>query len=292
MSSRFTSFFRRLLFKLRARKPRIGLALGAGGARGLAHILALEVLDELKVKPDRIAGTSIGAIIGVLYASGMSAREIRELVENLIQKKSSKSSLSFIIQNLWKWLDFINLRIGAGGMLSSRDFVRFVLQVIGCSTFGELKIPLQVCAADLWNREQVIFDSGPLQPALEAAIAFPGLFTPVKHSDITLVDGGTVNPVPYDMLEQECDISIAVDVLGMRVAKPGRTPSVLDAVFNSIQIMQAAMTQCKIQKRPPTIYVKPEIRNVRLLEFNKIGSIFEQAAPAIEEFKKQLRRYR
>ncbi|TNF90142.1 MAG: patatin-like phospholipase family protein, partial [Gammaproteobacteria bacterium] len=191
-------------------RGKIGLALGGGGARGLAHILMLEVFDELELRPHRIAGTSIGAVIGVMYASGMSAREIRQLVDRLTVSDDESWLSSLFEQDVGRWWDFIDLKLGSGGLIDTDGFARFLEQTIGVTHFDQLGIPLRIVATDFWEREQVIFRHGSLRPAIQASIAIPGLFSPLQHQGRVLVDGGLVNPVPYDLLFDDCDTVVAI----------------------------------------------------------------------------------
>jgi NTE family protein len=199
-----------------SRKPsgdRIGIALGGGGARGLAHILMLEVLDELGIVPHRIAGTSIGAIIGLLYASGRSARDIRGLLDQLTVAQNESWFEALTDTNGLRWLGFLSPEFSRGGLLNPDGFLAYLKEMVGVERFDQLKLPLMMVATDFWKREEVILDSGPLIPAVQASMALPGVFAPVTLDGRLLVDGGLVNPVPYDLLGDDCDITIAVNVI-------------------------------------------------------------------------------
>lgn len=268
--------------------PTIGIALGAGGASGLAHILMLEVLDEMDISPHIITGSSIGAIIGALYASGMSGKEIREMVEQFIISPDEELIDEFGNDETLRWLDFIDIEFGKGGLLSSKGFIKFLYDKLKQKKFNQLKIPLKVIAGDLWNREQVVLQMGELTPAIEASMALPGIFQPVVINDRVLVDGGTVNPVPFDLLMSECDIVIAIDVDGVRTKPKKLIPGYLDTIFNAIKVMQQAIMTEKLRHQKPDIYISPRITDVRALEFYRASEVFEQAQPAREELKRQL----
>lgn len=256
----------------------------------MAHVLMLEVFDELGLVPNRIAGTSIGAVMGLLYASGMRASAIRSLIDQLTVSGEESWFGSLFSEELTRWLDFIELKLGEGGLADSSPFIRYLGETIGDSDFSELEIPFKVVAADFWSREQVVFDSGPLLPAVKASIAVPGLFEPVRHAGRVLVDGGLVNPVPYDLLLGECDLVVAVDVLGMRTPDSENGPGFFETTFNSFQIMQSAIMREKLARHAPDIYIKPKIENVRVLEFYKVDQIYRDAKPAANTLKSALRR--
>lgn len=272
------------------RRDRVGIALGGGGARGLAHVLMLEVLDELGITPHRIAATSIGAIIGVLYAAGKSGREIRALIDELTVSEQESWLDALSEQNVLRWLNFLLPESRRGGLLNPDGFIEFLDETVGVKRFDQLRIPLRMVATDFWGREAVVLDSGPLMPAVQASMALPGLFAPVTIGERLLVDGGLVNPVPYDLIQTECDITIAVDVIGMATPGEDPTPSYLEATFNAFQILQSTVLSEKMRRRPPEIYIRPEIRDVRVLEFYKFESILRQAQPHKDELKRQLER--
>jgi NTE family protein len=268
--------------------PRIGIALGAGGANGLAHILMLEALDELGVRPHRIAGSSIGAIIGALYAAGMSGKAIRELVERFLITPDENLVDELLHRDALRWVDFLEIELGQGGLLSSQNFIAFLYETLPHDRFEALQIPLRITAADLRSREQVVLQSGALLPAIKASMALPGVFAPVRLGERLLVDGGTVNPVPYDLLGDDCDIVIAIDVSGERTLPAAEDPGYFETIFNAVKIMQHAIMREKRRYAPPTLYIAPRIVDVRALEFHRAKQVFAQAAPAKRELKRRL----
>jgi NTE family protein len=269
-------------------EPRVGVALGAGGANGLAHILMLEALDELRLTPYRISGSSIGAVIGALYASGRTGSELRQMVEQFILSPDEDWLHEVLDQDALRWIDFLEFEVGDGGLLSSQGFVSFLYESIDCENFSELVIPLSISAADLWDRSEVVFDSGNLLNAIKASMALPGIFRPVEIAGRVLIDGGTVNPVPYDLLMDDCDIVVAIDVIGRRTRPRNDSPAYFETVFNSVKVMQHAVMSEKLRCRQPSIYLAPDIVDVRALEFYRADEVFSQAAPAKSDLKQNL----
>lgn len=268
---------------------RLGLALGGGGARGLAHILMLEVLDELRIRPHRIAGTSIGAVFGSMYAAGMSGHEIRQLVDRLTVSENESWLSGLFEQDLGRWWDLINLKLGSGGLIDSGAFASFIRETTGVSHFDQLSIPLKIVAADFWEREAVVFETGNLGPAIQASIAIPGLFSPVQHHGRVLVDGGLVNPVPYDLLFDDCDVVVAIDVSGNRNPKTDNGPGYFETVFNTMQITQAAILREKMKLRQPHIYIHPGLEDIRVLDFNRVDEIYQQSRASADKLRRELR---
>ncbi|OOG22918.1 patatin [Thioalkalivibrio denitrificans] len=269
-------------------EARIGLALGSGGARGLAHVLVFEVLDDLGLRVHRVAGTSIGAIMGALYASGLSAADIHAHIDRLTVSADENWFRALLEEDLARTIRFLQPDLGGGGLMKADAFLAFLEEVTGREAFEELDVPLQVVATDLWTREQVVMASGDLWPAVNASMAMPGLFSPVTLDDRVLVDGGLTNPLPYDLLWDDCDIVIAVDVLGTRTPEESGAVSYFDTSFSTFQIMQAAIIGEKLRYREPDILVRPDIRDVRVLEFHRFEEIFEQARPAQTSLREEL----
>ena len=267
------------------------MALGGGGVRGLAHILILEVLDEMGCKPCAIAGTSMGAIIGAMYASGMSGREIRKgILDHMILKDDHWRDLVRKKENLLKWIDAFAPTIRRGGLLRTDGFLKYFLDEIKKATFEELETPLTVVAGDFWTGEEVVIQSGKLLPAIQASMAIPGVFTPVPYEGRVLVDGGVVNLVPYDHLLDRVDVTIAVDVSTTRDPGGDNIPHTLDAILGSLDILQAAALAERMKHRKPDIMVRPAVRGVGILDFNKIEEVFRQAVPAVDALREQLQR--
>lgn len=280
------------MIKFFRRKPKIrkiGLALGGGGARGLAHIQVLETLDEFGLKPYRMAGTSIGAVVGALYASGLSGRNIRDLVHQWQTPRPEKRHGILDRHDLRRWAALLDPSFDRSGLFKGEKIIRFLSDFVRCTTFEELEIPLYVVAADYGDASEVVFKSGDLLSAVRASMAIPGVFTPVERDGSLLLDGGVVNPLPYNLLQDECDLVIAVDVGGIRDADEQHRPSFFDTVIGGFEIMETALIRNRLNFDPPDIYLKPELRNIGLLEFNKTEQIFQQSEPIREELRRKLR---
>ncbi len=269
-------------------QPKIGIALGAGGAKGVAHIPMLEALDELGITPHRIAGCSIGAVMGALYASGLSAQVIKDKIARLAITRSDTVRGVFSDKKISKWLGMIDPDFRRSGLIKSESIMAELCEDRSCETFEELAIPLTVVATDFWERKAIVLDSGPLKPAIQASMALPGLFSPVELDGRVLIDGGTVNPVPYDVLTESCDVVIAIDINSGSAAERGSVPGYFDTVFGSVQIMQQAIVEQELRARPPDIYINPQLSDFRTLHYHKVDEIYRQADAAKQELKHRL----
>jgi NTE family protein len=259
-------------------RKRIGLALGAGGAKGLCHIAFLKVLDELGIRPDVIVGTSIGAIIGAFYAAGLTAAELEEELRKNIFKDLSKMALDFSL-------------FSSSGMLKGKGVEEFLRLALPVQTFEELRIPLKVVATDFWKREEVVFDSGDLISAIRASSSMPVVFEPVLLRGTVLIDGGAVNPLPYDLIQSECDLTIAIDVSGVKEQPIDLVPNMLESVLSTFQIMQASIVAAKMKTGPPVWYFKPELRNIRTLDFYRYQEILSGVEKEMDQFRERLKKY-
>jgi NTE family protein len=265
--------------------PTIALALGAGGARGLAHIAVLEALDDLGLSPVEIAGTSMGAILGAAYAAGMSGRAIRAHVLGLLRDRGD------IMQKLLKARvgRFTDLFSGANPILVDGEvFLDLFWPRIVPDRFEELKIPFTAVATDYVGRCEAAMNSGPLAPAVAGSMAIPGLIKPVLANGRTLVDGGAVNPLPFRALVGRADVVIAVDVTGGPVADRAGPPTPFETMFGAAQIMQHAITAEMLKVSQPDILLVPLVNGFRVLDFFKAAQILAAAAPMRDEIKRRL----
>lgn len=266
----------------------VGVALGAGGARGLGHLIVLEAFEELGIIPSVVAGTSIGAVIGAGVAAGLSGQEMRDAVEEIRAAKPGK---------MWNIYDNPDYKLAlavmdptreTGGLLKGEKFSRLIHSKIGVDRFEDLKIPLKLVATDYWRKSEVVLERGDLLEAIRASYSMPGLFLPVKINGALLVDGGLENPLPYDVIRPHCDISVAIDVSAHMTASEAEMPHAYEVLFFAYQIMQNSIVREKLKHSQPDILIKTRIKDVRSLEFNKLRSIYEQAVPSKEELKRKL----
>jgi NTE family protein len=271
-------------------RPSIALALGGGGARGLAHILMLEVFDELGLKPQIIAGTSIGAVFGAAYASGLSARLIRAHTEETLSQRFDviRQLLSARSEPVLKIFNILPIR---SALLKPESLLEFLLPSKMARDFANLQIPLKIVATDYYGQEQVVMSEGPLRPAIAASMALPALFTPVTIDGRMYMDGGLVNPLPFDVVKGDADITVAIDVSGAPTM-PGKRPhpSAFSALMSSTQILQRSIIREKLKTQQPDIYIDVEVDEFYVLDFHRFKQVLAAAAPAKAQLKRQLAR--
>jgi NTE family protein len=266
--------------------PSFALALGGGGARGLAHALMLEALDELGIRPRIIAGTSIGALMGAVYASGMSGADIREYCGELFHKRTA------LVKRLFSRMSGVGG--GLSGLLNGAMIPVFagehVLEALLPrtlpATFEGLQIPFLAVTTDFYTHNQYIVSEGPLIPAIAASAALPGVLKPVEIDGRILVDGGFVNPLPFDVFKGDADITAAIDVSAGPLRSSKRCPSLMEAMIGSPQIALATIIREKLKTSAPDILIRPHVGHFKVLDFFKFEEIFTASEASKDEFKR------
>lgn len=255
----------------------IGLALGGGGAKGLSHIAFLKVLDKTAFRPSVISGTSIGAVVGALYAGGLTGEQIEGIFDGMG------------IRRMGGMMDFSVF--STVGILRGKRVEEFLLEHLPVLTFEELAVPLRITATDFWKREEVVFKSGDLIGPIRASISVPVLLEPIQLDGRVLTDGGIVNPLPYDIIREECDVLIAVDVSGEKVPdQQDPLPSMLENVFSTFQIMQASIVRGKMATSRPDILIQPKLANIQFMDFYKKDEILEGVAGEVKRLQTELKK--
>jgi NTE family protein len=261
----------------------VGLVLGGGGARGMAHLGVLKSMEERGYRADAIAGCSVGGIVGALIANGMCARDIIGAFEDLNE------------------LELLDIGAG-GGIIGGKGIARKLEQFLP-STFEQLSLPLKVTAVDLQVGELVVLGSGPLIPALLATSALPGILSPVSHMERKFLDGGLLNNLPVDVIRTMTHSPvIAVDV----AAPPNRRldfekkPGVVERLkkitrrefrtltielfMKSFDIPAALVTNMRLSMSPPDVLIRPSLEtNFGVEDFHRVHEGVDEGYRAAEQ---------
>ena len=293
-----------------AQKPRIGLALGSGGARGWSHIGVIHALHDLGVRPDVVCGTSIGALVGAAYAAGDLER-LERWVRGL-----TRGDVLRMMDVAW-----------GGGLIKGRRLFEFFAAHIEDRDLAALALPCGVVATDLATGREVWLREGPLLEAVRASIAMPGLFTPVERDGMLLVDGGLVNPVPVSMCRAlGAEVVIAVDLgwakLGRyrhqhvgarqgglrapswldrlaRLVRRGEVseqeerrsaPSIIEAMLSSIDIMQVRVARSRLAGDPAEAMVTPLLPDFATMDFHRAAEAIEEGRAAVARARPMIER--
>jgi NTE family protein len=262
--------------------PYIGLALGGGGARSLAHIGTLKVLEQAGIPVHRLTGASMGGMIAAAYAFGLPLVEIESVAMRMANTRQ-----------LIRLLDFVPFR---RGVLAGKRVRQFITNIFGAeATFADLHIPLALTATDLTRGQLVLLNEGSLVDAVLATCTIPGLWPPVRIGDNLLVDGGFYNNLPVDVTRQMgADIVIALDAAPhfprpaidpgeeYQHPLPGPVPDFAEDFYQAMMILSDLLTHKQLEDAPPDYIVRPSMADdISLLAFHRAKEIIaagEQAA--------------
>lgn len=286
-----------------APRPRVGLVLSGGGARGAAHVGVLKVLEDLHVPVDAIAGTSMGAVVGGLYASGLNARQVEKLMNSLnwqeaFRDRPPREDLTLRRkQEDENFLVKFPLGLRHGHVILPRGLVegqqltqllrRLTLPVARLSRFDDLPTPFRAVATDLESGEAVVMDSGDLTSAMRASLSAPGVFSPVEREGRVLVDGGIADNVPVDIARaMGVDVLIVVDVGAPLLPREQlRSVPVISNQMLAILIRRNVQEQLATLG-PGDILIRPELGNTSSFDFGNVARVIgvgESAARAAAE---------
>jgi len=290
-----------------AERPRIGLALSGGGARGSAHIGVLRQLEELDVPIDCIAGTSMGSIIGALYAAGHDADAIERILVEMdwetaftdrperIHRTMRKKELEkdyLIPYRIGFNEGRVQLPLGAiEGQHLDQVLHRLLMPVAGIRSFDELRIPFRAVATDLVTGEEVVLSSGSLPNALRASMSVPGVFSPVDIDGRLLVDGGMSNNLPVSVVRAMCaDVVIAVDISSPMLEREQLT-SVLSVTEQLTNFLTRRSTDAQIESLgPDDILIVPPLDEYGSADFTRVVEMLERGYQAAGEQRSALAR--
>lgn len=290
------------------KRPKIGLVLGGGGAKGSAHIGVLKVLEELKIPIDCIAGTSMGAVIGSLYASGMSPAEIEKVMttvdwDDLFSDNPPRKDIDFRRkQEDLNYLSKISVGIKNGKVVLPKSlmagqkiglfFQTLMIPVAGITDFDRLPIPYRAVAADLETGQMVVIGSGSLADAARASMSVPGVFPPADVDGHYLTDGGIVRNLPVDVVRKMCaDVVIAVDV-GQPLPKKEELSSPIAIMNQMIDIMMKQNVQVQIDSLgDKDVFIRPELGTITSADFKRGKEAAERGEKAARLKENELERY-
>jgi len=245
------------------------LVLGSGGARGWAHVGVIKALSELDFVPDIVVGSSIGSIVGAIYASGEIAKA-EAFAPNLDWTHIAKLFFEFGIPP-------------RSGLVEGKRVMKLLGEFIPAQRIQDLPLTYAAVATDLYTQSEVVLKEGNLLEAIRASIAIPGLFTPVRHGKKWLVDGGLVNPLPVSVArEMGAGRVIGVDINlcegeahtseekkeeGKEKKKEEKAPFLPDVITRSFRVAENSITRERLLRQPPDVLIQPKVGHIATLEF-------------------------
>lgn len=266
---------------MKIQQPKIGLALGCGSARGMAHIGVLKVLERHRISVDIVSGTSMGAFIGGAYASGADVGVLEKVALTVDWKMTAM---------------MFRPTVSHAGLVSGERIKRFLEDGLGNPNIEDLPRPFACVATDILTGEEIVMDRGPLIEAIRASISIPTFFIPVHSKHRFLADGGVVNPVPVDLARRMgADIVIGVNVIPLKASdleiekmkkdarifskirelfkKEGTaksfSPNFIDIMINTVTIFQREIIKLRLERDKPDILIEPDTSNEGLKGYLK-----------------------
>ena len=244
------------------RKPVLGLALGSGGVRGFAHIGVLKVLEEHGIKVDLLAGSSMGSLVGAVYANGIDPSMMGKLATHLKRKH------------------FVDFTVPGMGFVAGEKIKQLIKLLTHGKRIEQLNIPLSIVATDIETGERVVFREGPIDQAVRASISIPGIFVPEQVNGRLLVDGGVIDRVPVTVLrEMGADIVVAVDV--GQVDPTMKIRSIFDVIVQTIDVMEREIFQSRILAAD--LVIRPDVGHYSSIAFTGIEEIIDLGQQAAEQ---------
>lgn len=251
------------------KKRKVALALAGGGARGLAHIGAIEELESRGFEVSAVAGTSMGALVGGMYAAG----HLDEFTEWMLTL------------DRYKVFSLVDFTFSSEGLVKGNRIMRVMQEMVPDMQIERMAVPFAAVAADLLTGREMVLDRGGLYDAIRASISIPSVFRPVHRDGMVLVDGGTVNPLPLNRVRrEEGDLLVAVNVSGAFCADPisreNASLSYYKLLVASSQIMQQHITQLMCDRYKPDILVELPADCFGMFEFYRAREIIEAGRAA------------
>lgn len=249
-------------------KKKLGIALGGGGPRGIAHIGVLQAFEDAGIKIDMFAGTSVGSLVAALYIFGIPLQKIKDYALNMSWWTISKPVLSRF------------------GLVSNEKMRDIVVDFLGARTIEEAPIPIKIVATDITTGEEVVIDQGDIAHAVMASSSIPGIFTPVVFGDRLVVDGGLSENVPLSVVkDMQADVIIGVDLMTKRT--PRRPQGLIDVMMNAFDI---TMQHTHRPKAEADIIIRPNMDSFIKTEKSQLEKLYsegyksgQEAIPAINK---------
>jgi NTE family protein len=255
----------------------VGIALSSGNARGIAHIGVLRVLEQEGIPVDMIAGTSAGSVFGSLYAAGLTFDEIIRFSEEIRSKYNFLTGFRF-------WDFGLPPRTG---ILKGNTILKYFREVLGNKTFDELTIPMYIVACDLISGEEIVFDQGPVADAIRASLSMIGFLEPAAIAGRFLIDGGSVNPVPTQLLaDRGANIILASSVIPSledrlnrrELRREGKLPNVIGIINGAMEIMESEIIRTRMG--PVDVLMSPNVARYGTFDYDKVHELVQRGEDA------------
>ena len=280
-------------------KPYLGLALGGGGSRGVAHIGALQALHSSGISPDIIAGTSSGSTIGAMYAATLDPfwieNRFRDFMEtdlffkfrsgSLIDGRNEETFLEKVTTKV-KQHYMVVLGLNKSFVAKRETIEKAVNFLVPCNDFSELKIPMEIVAVDIQSGEEIIYHEGDLKESIIQSSSIPGFFEPTLKNEKIIVDGGVASPIPIETLKNKVSTIMAVDITNSKL-KPLKNPNMIEIMRRS-DIITSLKLKAKLSSEAD-ILVKPNVAGIHWSDFENFNKLLYSGKNAMEKILNRLK---
>jgi NTE family protein len=245
---------------------RLGIAFGGSGAQGIANIAYVKALESMEIKPDIVAGAGIGAVVAAMYAAGMTSQNMMDFLQEVNFPGAKRP------------INISKIKDAKYGILDGLGLEEYYQMVVPVKVFDRLYFPLRVVAANYSTGEQVVFSEGDVGPAIRSAVAIPGIFSPHEVNGVIMMDGSCVNPVPFDIIRDDCDVLACIDPQ-INESTEAYSPFVFPSLLNASNASKKALVMEKQRSCSVDLFERVILEEINMFDF----ALFADIAASAEE---------
>lgn len=255
---------------------RLGIAFGGSGAQGIANIAYIKALEALEIKPDIVSGTGIGAAVAAMYAAGMTSQNMVDFLQEVNFPGAKKP------------INVNKVKDAKYGILDGLGLEEYYRMVVPVKVFDRLYFPVKIVAAEYATGEQIVFSEGDVGSAVRSAVAIPGVFSPHEKGESVRMDGSCVNPVPFDVIRDDCDVLAAIDPQ-IDESPEAYSPFVFPAIMTAAAASKKALVIEKQRTCTVDVYERLVLEEVNMFDFALYNDIIASAEESAGAFALKLK---
>ncbi len=254
---------------------RLGIAFGGSGAQGIANIAYVKALELMEIKPDIVSGAGIGAVVAAMYAAGMTSQNMMDFLQEVNFPGAKRP------------INISKIKDAKYGILDGLGLEEYYKMVVPIKVFDRLYFPLKVVAANYASGEQIVFGEGDVGPAIRAAVAIPGIFSPHDVNGVVMMDGSCINPVPFDIIREDCDVLACIDPQ-INESSEDLSPFVFPALLNASNASKKALVTEKQKSCAVDLFERVIVEDINMFDFALFADIVASAEEAAGVFCQKL----
>ena len=256
----------------------LGIAFGGSGAEGIACIAYVKAIEELGIKPDVVSGTGVGAVIAAMYAAGMTSQDMIDFLKEIDFPGTKRP------------ININKVKDAKYGILDGMGLEEYFQMIVPIKVFDRLYFPLKIVAANYATGGEVVFTEGDVGRAVRCGVAIPGIFSPHEAEGVTYIDGTCLNPVPFDVIRDDCDVLVCIDPhVEQPVDENGPVSYVFPALMSAYGASKRALTREKQKACAVELYENVNVEDITAYDFARYEEIIESTEEKAETFKTALK---